>query len=163
MTERKKASPTGLGPIFLSAGLIAVVSMTAGCASGHSGATASPGSLPRIVIERTGGFAGLKDTVSVDPHGAWTVTNRAGTRTAGALTADQIAAVRPLATDPRLAAEAERTPVATKCRDAFHYVLTVGATQVSYADCPADPGQPVASIALVRQVLRFTLLDGSRH
>jgi hypothetical protein len=113
--------------------------------------------LPLIAVQRTGGFAGLKDAVTVDPYGAWSVTDRAGTRSTGELTADQIAAIRPLATDPRLTAEAERAAVATKCRDAFHYVLTVGTAQIAYVDCPADPGQPLASIALVKQVLRVTM------
>ena len=163
---RKKARSTGLMPVAFGAGLILLVPVTVGCASQHDaaaahasggGPTPDTASLPRIVIQRTGGFAGLKDTVTIDAHGTWTITSRAGTHTAGRLTADQIAAIRPLATDPRLAAEADRVPPATKCRDAFHYVLTVDTAQIGYAGCPADPGQPEARRAMVKQVLRLTM------
>ncbi|RAG84276.1 hypothetical protein DN069_17435 [Streptacidiphilus pinicola] len=110
---------------------------------------------PPITLQRTGGFAGLKDTVFLDPRGAWTVTDRAGAQTTGELTAVQVAAVMTLAADPQLASEAGRTPAPSRCTDAYHYILTVGTARISYADCPADPDQPVASMALVRQLLYF--------
>jgi len=100
----------------------------------------------------------VKDTVAIDPQGAWTSANRGGASVGGRLTADQIAAMKALAADPRIGREAGRTPEPTKCRDAFSYEVTVGAAHVSYVDCPADPDQPTASIALVKQALQYTTM-----
>lgn len=112
--------------------------------------------LPEITVKRTGGFAGVSDTVRLDPQGVWAVTDRAGTRTTGLLEEDQAAEIRALAADPRLAAEAGRAQGSTRCRDAFHYAVTVGTMAVGYIGCPADPDQPDACIALVERLLRFT-------
>lgn len=109
-----------------------------------------------ISVQRTGGFAGRRDTVTVDAQGVWTVTDRAGTRRAGSLTADQATAIRILAADPRIVDEADQTRPPTRCRDAYSYVLTVGDTELAFVDCPADPDQPVASLALAKAVVRYT-------
>ncbi len=124
-----------------------------------SGSPTPKSELPPITIQRTGGFAGVKDTVVIDPHGGWTSANRGGTSAGGRLAADQITAIKTLAADPRLTEEAERTPAPTRCSDAFNYELTVGTTHVSYVDCPADPDQPTASMALVSKALQYTLLN----
>lgn len=100
----------------------------------------------------------MKDTVAIDPHGGWTSANRGGKSVGGQLTADQISAIRTLAADSRIGAEAGRNPERTKCRDAFSYEVTVGSAHVSYVDCPADADQPTASIALVKQVLQYTTM-----
>jgi hypothetical protein len=154
------------------AGLLAV----GGCASRQGDATGSaPGPpsgvvsaptptasesarLPRISVQRSGGLAGAQDTVDVDPEGAWTATGRSGASSGGRLTAGQIATLRALSGDPRLAGEAGRTPRPSHCSDAFQYVLVTGTARTAYVDCPADGDQPVASMALVSQVLQFTLL-----
>jgi hypothetical protein len=153
----------------LGAGLALVASTTAACASGHAGATApapadstatATASAPNITVQRTGGFAGAKDTVDLAPHGSWTATDKSGGRRTGELTPDQTARVRTLAADPRITAEADRSQPPTRCRDAYSYVLTVGAVRVAFVDCPADPDQPAASLALSKQVLRFTIQPG---
>lgn len=150
----KKPRPTGLASVTFGVGLLLLASLTMGCASQRGSASTS---LPQITLQRTGGFAGSKDTVTVDPHGAWDATNRAGAHTAGSLSPDQISAIRTLAGDPRLTAEAGRTRPPTSCRDAFDYQLTVGGKRIAYADCPADPDQPSASIALVKALLGYTI------
>lgn len=99
---------------------------------------------------RTGGFAGVQDTLVVQPDGRWRRTQRTAPAVSGQLTAPQQEQLRRLAADPRLAAEAARTPPPTGCRDAFSYTVTVAGTTVSYVDCPADPDQPVAAAELVR-------------
>lgn len=121
-----------------------------------SAASQEARSLPQITVERSGGFAGVRDTVAVTAQGAWTTTNRAGSQTGGRLSAAQMAEISALVADPRIAVEAQRTPGQSQCRDAFNYVLTVGTSKVSYVACPADPDQPSASIALVRKVMQFT-------
>jgi hypothetical protein len=171
MATDKKAGQLGVVHAGLGVGLLVAVGVIAGCASHHSGSGSGGGTghassggpasstapLPQIMLQRSGGFAGLKDTVSVDPQGAWNVTNRAGTRSSGALTAEQLTTVRTLATDPRLADEAGRTRPPTRCRDAFTYQLTVGGTRIEYVDCPADPDQPTASIALAKAIVGYTI------
>jgi hypothetical protein len=154
--------------VLLGAGLALGVLVTAACTSREGGTTPrgstgdgtpTPGLLPPITVQRTGGFAGLSDAVTLDPHGAWSTTRRTGARATGELTPAQTTAIHALAADPKLAGEASRTRAPTRCSDAFHYVLTVGPVHVAYADCPADPDQPTASIALVRRLLQFVELD----
>jgi hypothetical protein len=119
-------------------------------------ASGSGAALPAITLRRTGGIAGVSDTVTVDPGGAWTATDKAGRRRTGRLTADQIAQVRALAVDPRLAAEARRSPGPSRCQDAFQYAVTAGATTVTYVDCPSDERPPAAEalVAALRTAAR---------
>jgi len=113
-----------------------------------------------ITVERTGGFAGVKDTIDVAPHGSWTAANKRGIRRTGELTPEQNTRIQTLAADPRIAAEAGRSRPPTRCRDAYSYVVTVGAVRVAFVDCPADADQPAASLALSKQVLGFTIRPG---
>ncbi|WP_370351622.1 hypothetical protein [Catenulispora sp. EB89] len=115
---------------------------------------------PNITVERTGGFAGVKDIIDVAPHGSWTATNKGGIRRTGELTPEQNTRIQTLAADPRIAAEAGRSRPPTRCRDAYSYVVTVGAVRVAFVDCPADADQPAASLALSKQVLGFTIRSG---
>lgn len=166
LMARTKARSTGLTAVAAVLGLLFPVPMSVGCASQSAGAAAhSSGSgstpeaapLPPIVVQRTGGFAGRKDTVTVDPTGAWSATDRGGTQKAGSLTPAQLTTIRALATDPRLPAEAGQRRPPTRCRDAFAYQLTVGGTHIEYVDCPADADQPTASIALVKALVGYTI------
>ncbi|MEY9854653.1 hypothetical protein ABH935_000250 [Catenulispora sp. GAS73] len=169
---RTKPRLTDLTPVTFGVGLILLASMTAGCASQRSGttghssgadSTSDPGSLPPIAVQRTGGFAGFQDTVILDPQGTWNVTNRAGTHTNGSLTTNQLAEIRTLAADTRLASEAGQTRPPTRCRDAFTYRLTVGGRQIEFVDCPADPDQPAASIALAKRLVGYTISNPARR
>lgn len=157
---------SGLTTFTLGAGLALAASTTAACASGHSGATApipagsmttTAAAAPNITVQRSGGFAGANDTIDLAPRGSWTATDKSGGRRSGELTADQTARISALAADSRIADEAAATRPATRCRDAYNYVLTVGAVRVAFVDCPADPDQPAASLVLTKQVLRFTI------
>lgn len=147
-----------------AAAVIAGLLTVAACSSRGSGPAAPgppPGTSagagsPRITVQRTGGLAGVQETVVVAPDGAWTASGGAGAGRGGRLTAAQLAGIRTLAADPRLAGEAARTPERTRCSDAFEYVLTVGSERVGYADCPADADRPAASMALVGRVLAVT-------
>lgn len=169
LMTRENTRSTGLMSVVVGVGLLFLMAVTAGCASQGSGAAPSSGGgspaeaapLPQIVVQRSGGFAGRKDTVTVDPAGAWSVTDRGGARKTGSLTPEQLAAIRTLATDPRLAAEAGATRPPTRCRDAFAYQLAVGGTRIEYVDCPADADQPTASIALVKAVVGSTISAAS--
>ena len=122
---------------------------------GASGTTGAAG-LPAISVQRTGGFAGVNDSLTVDPRGMWTKTDKTGVQRTGQLAAADLAALRALATDPRLPAEAARTRAPSHCSDAYNYVVTVGAAKVAYTDCPSDADQPAATIALVTRLQQAT-------
>ncbi|MGW4502332.1 hypothetical protein ACWENR_27465 [Micromonospora sp. NPDC004336] len=123
---------------------------TAPFAPGPTGAAA------RVVLTRSGGFAGRGDTVTVEPDGRWTAVDRAGARRAGRLPAADLERLRRLLADPRLAAEADRPPAGATCADAFHYRLTVGAVETGYEDCPPDAAPPEVTRAVVELLLRAT-------
>ncbi|KAB1912063.1 hypothetical protein, partial [Micromonospora sp. AMSO31t] len=117
--------------------LAALLTPLAGCA--QNGATpASGGPAPAtaapVVLTKSGGIVGLKDTVTVQPDGRWTRVDRAGTSHTGRLSDADLDRLRQLATDSRLAAEAAATVPATMCADAFSYRLTVGPTTTGYVD-----------------------------
>lgn len=129
----------------------------AGCASsGGAGPTVRASALPHITVQREGGIAGATEVVTVDPTGGWVVTDPAGHRRTGRLTADQMATVAARAGDPRLADEARRSVGPSHCADAFNYQVAVDAVRVSYTDCPTDADPPTATKALVQSVTEAT-------
>lgn len=120
--------------------------------------SASAGPLPGpVTVVRTGGIAGVRDTVVVQPDGSWrrTATTGRGAGGTGRLAAADLAELRALAADPRLAVEAGRTAVPVECADAFVYSVQVGGTTVPYVDCAqADP--PATATSIVALVLSAT-------
>ncbi|MCO1596674.1 hypothetical protein M8C17_16075 [Micromonospora sp. RHAY321] len=121
-----------------------------------TGPTATDGATGRVMLFRSGGFAGRGDAVTVEPDGRWTMVDRAGSRRTGRLDPADLGRLRGLAADPRLTAEARRPTASTGCADAFSYRLTVGTVETGYVDCPADPAPPPATRALVELLLRAT-------
>ncbi|MFJ6151935.1 hypothetical protein [Micromonospora profundi] len=119
-----------------------------------SGTTDS--STARVLLFRSGGFAGRGDQVTVEPDGRWTAVDRAGSRRTGQLAPADLGRLRGLAADPRLTTEARQGTSTTSCADAFSYRLTVGTIETGYVDCPADPAPPPATRALVELLLRAT-------
>jgi len=145
--------------------MVAVLCGLAACASSHvTGGSGGPGgsgatgaaALPAISVQRTGGFAGVNDSLTVDPHGMWTKTDKTGAQHTGQLAAADLAALRALAADPRLTAEAAQTRAPSNCSDAYNYVVMVGTAKVAYTDCPSDADQPAATIALVARLQQAT-------
>src|SRR5215467_901448 len=134
--------------IWWSVAVLAAVLTASACDNRQNGPDnsrpSSAAALPSITVVRTGGIAGVNDKLVIGPDGAWTATDKRGTTRTGQLTADQIAAVRALATAPGLAGEAGHTAGPSNCADAFDYAVTVGPRQVGYVDCPTDTGLPAA-------------------
>jgi hypothetical protein len=114
-------------------------------------ATPSTSSVPTaaaqtVVVERTGGIAGLQDTITVQPDGHWSRGSKRGSPGTGQLTADQRDRLRALATSPKLRDEATRKrSTAFVCSDAFLYTVTVGSLKVSYEDCGGNNTPETAS------------------
>lgn len=104
---------------------------------------------PRVVVSRSGGIAGVADTITVEPAGQWTRTGRIGERRSGLLIDDQRTRLSGLAADPRLIVESAASRAPTKCRDAFSYALEVGSIHVDYVDCPSDPDRPEVAMSIV--------------
>ncbi len=100
-----------------------------------------------VVVARTGGFAGVMDTITVGPDGKW--THPTAVKNTGELDLALFVKLQELAKDPRLAAEAAATPPPTKCNDAFDYVVTAGTATVRYTDCPGDTFQPRVAMQIV--------------
>ncbi|MEW2375920.1 protealysin inhibitor emfourin [Micromonospora sp. NPDC047812] len=124
-------------------------------------AAAPPASAPtapaaRVVLTRSGGFAGRGDTVTVEPDGRWSVVDRAGSRRTGRLSGADLDRLRRLVADPALAAEAGRASAPTACHDAFDYRLTVGAVETGYVDCPSDAAPPETTRAVAELLLTAT-------
>ncbi|WP_141714917.1 protealysin inhibitor emfourin [Micromonospora rhizosphaerae] len=110
----------------------------------------------RLVLEKSGGIAGVRDTVTVEPDGRWTVVDRSGASRTGQLSAADLERLRQLAADPRLAAETGSTTKPTSCADSFTYLLTVDGTTTGYVDCPTDASRPAATAAVVELLTRAT-------
>ncbi|MBQ0906426.1 protealysin inhibitor emfourin [Micromonospora sp. U21] len=121
-----------------------------------TGPEATGSAATRVMLFRSGGFAGRGDAVTVESDGRWTLVDRAGGRRTGRLDPADLGRLRGLAADPRLAAEAGRPTTPTGCADAFSYRLTVGTVETGYVDCPADPAPPPATRAMVELLLRAT-------
>jgi len=109
-----------------------------------------------VVLTRSGGFAGLDDTVTVTPDGRWTKVDRAGATRTGQLDAGDLDRLRQLTADRRLLAEATATAPVSTCADAFTYQLTVGAVTTSYVDCSSDRTPPAATAAVVDLLTQAT-------
>jgi hypothetical protein len=115
----------------------------------------SPPTNLSITIRKSGGIAGVNETLVVDAQGNWTRTTKAGATTSGKLTADQLAQAAKLATDPRLIAEAQTPQSPTNCADAFLYTVTIGPATVSFSDCGSGSPPPAAT-ELVRYLDQIT-------
>ncbi|SBT48734.1 protealysin inhibitor emfourin [Micromonospora auratinigra] len=137
----------------------ALLTPLAGCAQAGDTPTVADATAPsavQVVLTKSGGIAGLADTVTVRPDGHWTRVDRSGASRTGQLTGPDLDKLRQLATDPRLASEATTTAPATMCADAFTYRLTVGETTSGYVDCPPQATPPAATGAVVELLNRVT-------
>lgn len=120
----------------------------------------SPGTPPSAVvpitvtIRKSGGIAGINETLVVDAQGNWTRTTRNGTKS-GKLTPQELAQAAKLATDPRLLTEAQTPQPTTNCADAITYAVVIGAATVTYSDCGTG-SPPPATTELVRYLEQVT-------
>ncbi|MEV4842010.1 hypothetical protein AB0K20_02075 [Micromonospora matsumotoense] len=117
------------------------------------GVTDSAATVDRVTLTRSGGFAGNRDTVTVEPDGRWTTTDRAGTTRTGQLTPAQLDQLRTL-TGP--ATRSRGGPPDGRCADTYAYQLTVGTRSVEWSDCPSGPQPPAAAPQLAALLLKTT-------
>lgn len=140
--------------------LLAVLSL-AGCggSSGSGGPAAPDGSTAAdqpVVLQRSGGIAGSRDAVTVQPDGSWRRTAKTGAPSTGTLSADQRARLARMAVDPALRSEATRTVPESNCADGFDYRLTAGGTEVSWRECGSATRPPAVASGIAALVLDST-------
>jgi hypothetical protein len=133
----------------------------AGCASAGSGpdpradAPASAAA-QALALQRTGGIAGNRDAVTVQPDGSWRRTAKSGAPSTGTLSADQRARLTRMAADPALRAEATRTVPEIECADGFDYQLTAGSTKVAWRECGTATKPPAVASSIASILLSST-------
>ncbi|MEV4481124.1 hypothetical protein [Micromonospora coxensis] len=118
------------------------------------GGTATGPTDSRIVLTRSGGIAGRSDTVTVEPDGRWTATDRGGATRSGRLSPADLDRLRALTRTATTGATGG-TP-AIRCADAFSYRLTVPTGSVAWNDCPTGAQPPPAAAATAQLLLRAT-------
>ncbi|GIG58599.1 hypothetical protein Lfu02_29710 [Longispora fulva] len=97
-----------------------------------------PASADEVVLVRTGGLAGVKDSWKIQPDGSWTsASDRTNANKSGKLTEAQRTTLTGLLKDPVLIKEL-KTPGTAKCADTFNYTLVVGPETYTVENC----GQP---------------------
>lgn len=112
--------------------------------------TPAAGAFEGMVVTRTGGIAGVMQSLIITPEGAWTYADeRSGGSENGQLTAAQRQQLVSMLSNPALAAEAAR-PSAEGCADAFLYVLAVVQATYQYEQCGNPSQRP-----LTEQLLAF--------
>jgi hypothetical protein len=109
-----------------------------------------------VALQRTGGIAGNRDTVTVQPDGSWRRTAR-GRPSTGTLTADQNDALVRMEAELVLGGESGRRPAPIECADGYHLSVTVGETTVQWQDCGSVTTQP----PVAARIATF-LLDSAR-
>ncbi|HST65273.1 MAG TPA: hypothetical protein VLM05_08800 [Mycobacteriales bacterium] len=123
--------------------------------SGSSGSTGAPAARP-VALQRTGGIAGNRDAVTVQPDGSWRRTAKAGAPSTGTLSADQRERLARMAADPALRSEATRTVPETECADGFDYRLTAGSTTVAWRECGSATKPPAVAAGIASFLLNST-------
>jgi hypothetical protein len=120
-----------------------------GPASTTSGSTGGVAAVTPIKATRTGGFAGVRQTLVVSVDGNWIYTDGKTNQTqSGKLTSDQLKSVVTLLSDPAVATQLAPRPTGTlRCADAFLYTIQFGGSDTfSMSDCGDLP--PAASAIL---------------
>jgi len=103
-----------------------------------------------VTLVRSGGLAGLAETITVQPDGRWKLGNGGSVERTGRLSAAQASRLQALVADPRLAAEAERgLSTTSRCNDAFTYLLIVDHQMVKYEECPGQDEPPKVTMEIV--------------
>ncbi len=109
-----------------------------------TGATGTAAAEP-VALQRSGGIAGSRDAVTVQPDGSWRRTAKSGSPRTGTLSAEQRDRLTRMAGDPALRSEATRTVPEIECADGFDYRVTAGGTKVAWRDCGSTKPPAVAS------------------
>ncbi|HEX6870520.1 MAG TPA: hypothetical protein VF163_05430 [Micromonosporaceae bacterium] len=112
-----------------------------------------PGNTPSaalgpVSITRTGGIAGVNQSVEITADGGWVYTDRRANKTErGTLTAEQQLRLLNLVRAPGFADQILASPAPhSGCADSFRYIISVGDRSTSFDDCGQDERPAVAAL-----------------
>ena len=119
-----------------STGASPTSSTSPGSSTTGGGATPRPGaSVEGVQLVKTGGIAGINETIEVKANGVWHhIDGKRDTTRSGKLTAAQMAELQQLVTDPKLLTEGGKAGTG-HCADAFEYLLIVKYRLIHYTAC----------------------------
>ncbi len=138
--------------ITAAAAGVSLVAGLAGCGSGTSGAgatTAPTTSAPTgVTITRTGGIAGVNQTIQIAADGSWTYTDaKTGASQRGSLTQDQRATLFGILATPGLIDQMnQHASAAPTCNDGFHYAITLGSESFAFTDCGGTAAPEIEAV-----------------
>jgi hypothetical protein len=105
-----------------------------------------------VTMQRSGGFAGVMQSVAIAPDGAWTYTDRrAGTVRHGRLSQTQRERLAQALANPALTGEQAASTRVGVCSDGYLYQITWGRTKAQFVWCGSVGNRPawVAVITLI--------------
>ena len=135
-------------PALLAIAAIALLAVTA-CGAGTA-SQAGPGTSPNqtaahaeplpalVTIDRSGGFAGIRQRIVIEKTGAWTVTGPAPAVRTGLLSPDQLGSLRMLIDGTTWWADGRRPPSPADCPDGYVYVVAIAEHTATADDCAMD-------------------------
>lgn len=101
---------------------------------GPTPTSAAPAALI-LMLERTGGFVGVDQAITIAGDGSWTyVDKQTGATSTGRFNPSQRSQFVGLAQDPRLAQDLGQ-PSEVVCNDGFEYALIMGTLSGTFEDC----------------------------
>jgi hypothetical protein len=99
--------------------------------------------LSRVTVIRTGGIAGVMESIQIEADGSWTYVNRrGGSPKTGRLTSTQRQQLVGLLGSAAFSREARMPPVAGVCNDGFIYSIQMGDLAARYDDCGTAGQRP---------------------
>jgi hypothetical protein len=127
-------------------------------------ATSPPGppvtgpALSRVTVIRTGGIAGVMQSIQIEADGSWTyVDRRTGDPKTGRLTSAQRQQLVGLLGSAAFSREARMPPPAGVCNDGFIYSIQIGDVATRYDDC-GNAGQRPTVEAVINLLVNATAL-----
>jgi hypothetical protein len=92
-----------------------------------------------VRLSRTGGLAGVNQSITIDRDGSWSYGSKGGPAQTGSLDQTQLAALRDLVVAPAFLTELRQVETDANCADGFNYAITVGSDSAAWEDCGAAP------------------------
>jgi hypothetical protein len=161
---READSSTSVSPTVSASADVPSPSVTTSSAASPGPGRTSPGSTSTtagggvratgVSITRTGGIAGVMQTLVISADGTWTYTDRkSGNTQSGKFTTSQGQDLARLAADPAIVAESRDGGAPPGCADGYIYTIAVGEASTRYEQCGAATKRPVTDqlLALVHE------------
>jgi len=146
--------------IAITAMLVTMGGLAAGC-----GAQAAPGKTsvtpPAVPVSmsRTGGIAGVNQSIEIAADGTWIYADKRSNQTEkGSLGPDQRIQLLRLVSDPAFSDQLNRAAKPNpSCADGFHYTINTGGEPRSFEDCgnSGDVSAVKSAIAAVTEATPF--------